>query len=520
MKNTNFAAIFILIFWGSTLLQAQQPSHNNQAILSNEVKRLNAIIPDFQVNENVGPFYASQRVPSITIDGCGNFVITWYDRRNGDSDIYAQRYSSDGNLVEKNFKVNDDQVNEYQNSPSIAIDDSGKFVIVWSDRRNGDYDIYAQRYSSDGRTLGINFKVSDDQENANQRYPIISIDDSSNFMIIWEDQRNGDYDIYAQHCSSNGIALNTNFKINDDQGNANQQSPSISRGDSGNFVITWQDERNGNLDIYAQRYSSNGNILGTNFKANDDQGSADQLSPAVSSDTNGNFIITWEDRRNVYSDTYAQRYLKDGAELGPNFMVNDKQGTTGRGYLPSISMEGSGNFVVAWIDYRHGDLDIYAQRYSSDGFAVGSNFKVTNTLDGKQFDPEVKLWNNRIYFTWSDTRVDSTGYDIWANVLDWENPVGIPNNLSPIPTEFILRQNYPNPFNSSTTISYSKPEPGNVILKIYNLLGNEIHKFENKFQDAGTYSINFNASDLPSGIYFYRIRIGEFWETKKFILQR
>ena len=90
-----------------------------------------------------------------------------------------------------------------------------------------------------------------------------------------------------------------------------------------------------------------------------------------------------------------------------------------------------------------------------------------------------------------------------------------------IPNKFILLKNYPNPFNPSTTISYSIPKSDFVILKIYNMVGREIQTLFSEFQYSGTYSINFDARNLSSGIYFYRLQVGkEFVETKKMLLMR
>lgn len=88
------------------------------------------------------------------------------------------------------------------------------------------------------------------------------------------------------------------------------------------------------------------------------------------------------------------------------------------------------------------------------------------------------------------------------------------------PTENILNQNYPNPFNPSTTISYSLPKVGFVQLKVYDLLGREVAILVNKEQVKGNYKINFDASHLTSGIYFYKLQTGNFIETKKLILLR
>ncbi len=91
------------------------------------------------------------------------------------------------------------------------------------------------------------------------------------------------------------------------------------------------------------------------------------------------------------------------------------------------------------------------------------------------------------------------------------------------PTKFELYQNYPNPFNPTTTIKYAIPSLGGVetqnlaSLRIYNILGEEIETLVNKRQAPGNYSVQFNASNLPSGVYFYKLQCGNFVSTKKMI---
>ncbi len=86
------------------------------------------------------------------------------------------------------------------------------------------------------------------------------------------------------------------------------------------------------------------------------------------------------------------------------------------------------------------------------------------------------------------------------------------------PYEFALVQNYPNPFNPSTVISYSVAKDGPVTLKVFNNIGQQVAELVNRNQTAGIYSINFNASSLSSGVYFYTLSSNEFTATKKFIL--
>ncbi|MFZ2864875.1 MAG: T9SS type A sorting domain-containing protein, partial [Ignavibacteriaceae bacterium] len=92
------------------------------------------------------------------------------------------------------------------------------------------------------------------------------------------------------------------------------------------------------------------------------------------------------------------------------------------------------------------------------------------------------------------------------------------NNL--IPGNFIVNQNYPNPFNPSTVISYSIPNEAFVTVKVYNVLGQEVATLLNDVQSAGVYRINFNASKLSSGIYFYSVKADNHSDVKKMILMK
>ena len=86
------------------------------------------------------------------------------------------------------------------------------------------------------------------------------------------------------------------------------------------------------------------------------------------------------------------------------------------------------------------------------------------------------------------------------------------------PENFLLYQNFPNPFNPLTTIKYAIPSISFVALAIYDILGNLVAELVHKEQSAGYYNINFDASSLPSGVYFYRLECGNYISTKKLIL--
>ncbi|NWF50250.1 MAG: family 10 glycosylhydrolase [Ignavibacteriaceae bacterium] len=125
---------------------------------------------------------------------------------------------------------------------------------------------------------------------------------------------------------------------------------------------------------------------------------------------------------------------------------------------------------------------------------------------------------NRIYH-WKIKAYNFFGSSPWSETWKFKTrtTVGVEDEYN-IPESYNLEQNYPNPFNPSTRIRFSIPESGLVKLKVYNLLGQEVTELFNGFMRAGTHSINFDASDFASGIYFYQLNVNNFTSTKKMIL--
>lgn len=117
-----------------------------------------------------------------------------------------------------------------------------------------------------------------------------------------------------------------------------------------------------------------------------------------------------------------------------------------------------------------------------------------------------------LFFSFNDYKLVPRKDDDFLGLSNAENQSGLPNSYS-------LTQNYPNPFNPSTRINFSLPVEENVSLKIYDILGREIRTLvNNELTSAGEYSINFDATDLPSGIYLYRLQAGKFSQVKKMML--
>ena len=104
-----------------------------------------------------------------------------------------------------------------------------------------------------------------------------------------------------------------------------------------------------------------------------------------------------------------------------------------------------------------------------------------------------------------------------ANVNGGSVLVGVTEKEN-FPLDFDLSQNYPNPFNPTTKIEYSLPSKEYVILKIYDIMGNEISVLVNEQKEAGKYQTNFDASALTSGVYIYSLQAGNFYQSHKMLL--
>ena len=128
------------------------------------------------------------------------------------------------------------------------------------------------------------------------------------------------------------------------------------------------------------------------------------------------------------------------------------------------------------------------------------------------------------YYSYTDKHVEDGvyGYKLIQVAFDGsEKAIGnIEVTVNNIPDEYALLQNYPNPFNPTTTISYQIPKGSYVSLKVYDLIGNEVADLVELNQEAGTYKVQFNAQNLPSGVYFYRLQAGKFVSVKKLILMK
>jgi hypothetical protein len=123
---------------------------------------------------------------------------------------------------------------------------------------------------------------------------------------------------------------------------------------------------------------------------------------------------------------------------------------------------------------------------------------------------------------WTVTQMSATPGWIWLDNLFFPSSAVLSSagETPTTPGSFTLDQNYPNPFNPSTTIRYGIPVRSRVVLTIFNTLGQEVARLQNGEQDPGVHEVKFEARNLPTGVYFYRLQAGSYIETRKLILLR
>jgi len=372
---------------------------------------------------------AVQDLPAVSIDSSDNYFFVWRDERTGQSRLYGQKYSI--NKVQQWPNDIAFTTSNNQSNARISTDLNNYSYITWQDDRNGNQDIYLQKYDQNGAEVWTGAKkVNTEASNIDQILPAVTAN-TSTIYIAWQDSRYDNLDIFAQKFNPAGTPLwPAEIKINSDSGSANQSNVTIISDSNNNLFLAWQDNRNGNNDIYAQKYDPTGQKLWTNdVKVNSDNGTANQNYPSLALDSSNNLYITWQDDRSGNNDIYAQKYDSNGNKIWDNDVkINTDSGSTNQSY-PSLAIANNNYLFFAWQDDRNGNNDIYAQKYDSNGNKIWDNdFKINTNLDNSdQKKPRVTTDSeNYSIFTWSDNR--NGNYDIYAaKFLDPGPITHIPN---------------------------------------------------------------------------------------------
>jgi hypothetical protein len=354
----------------------------------------------------------NQITPAIISDGAGGAIVEWQDNRVGNSEIYAQRVNGAGTVRWTANGVALTAAIGLQQYPRIVSDGASGAIITWQDNRTGDFGVYAQRLDASG---DIRWGTGGAVLAGSGGYPVIAPDGAGGAIVTFV----ANLDIYAQRVNAsgavqwaaNGVALCT--------ASYTQQEPQITSDGAGGAIVVWLDGRNGNLDIYAQRVNASGAIQWTTNGVAICTALDEQRYFQIISDGSGGAIVAWSDLRSASTyDVYVQRVDASGAVQWTTDGVAICT-AAGSQFYPAITSDGAGGAIVAWADYRSGTADIYAQRVDVSGAVqwTGDGVGIC-TATRNQYNPAITTdGSGGAIVTWWDSRINGNN-NIYAQRVD------------------------------------------------------------------------------------------------------
>jgi hypothetical protein len=353
------------------------------------------------------------------------FIIAWRDNKgSANFDLAARGFNIDGSQRISDFTVNPTTSGD-QFRLDIAASASGGFVVVYEDDRDGNefYEIYMRGFNSDGSQRFSDRKVNTDSS-GQQRDPAIAMAPDGSFVVVYEDDRdgNGINDIFMRGFNSDGSEHFSDRKVNSDS-SGRQHNPVVALDQNGDFVVAWQDDKDGNdfYEILMRGFNSNGSERFSDRTVNSNS-AGDQRLPAMAMAPNGEFTVAW-----VWFDqgVYARGFNPDGSERFADVQVYDNP--LGPGGLFTIfdldlAMAKDSGFAITWSTSNNlvvpNERDAFVAGYNGDGTPRFSRIPVSPNQNGLQTHADVAMNSlGEFIVTWQDDRdqnglsqVRATGY--------------------------------------------------------------------------------------------------------------
>jgi hypothetical protein len=387
---------------------------------------------------------------SIASDSNGNFVVVWNEdgARDGfQRGVYTQRFAANGNKLGGEILVNATAIAADQAYVSVAMNASGAFVVTWSNF-NTNWDVRAQIFDNTGAKVGGGIAVNTTTA-IDQKFSSVAMDNTGNFVVTWQsfDQENGPgantWGIYARRFDSTGAALTAEIFVNGNALRAGDQiSPSIAMNASnGNFVVVWSGDGTSAGDpsgIVGQQFTTTGIKTGGVFLVNTTTSGA-QVTPSVAMNTSGRFVVAWNDPANA-GDINARvyNYTAGAVPVAQTAVFAANSTTAGSQVAPSAAISAAGNVVITWTaDAQDGSGNgVYARHFNPAGVAFESEFRINTTTTNNQQYSSVALNGHNYVVSWSGEGVgDTSGVFVQrvttALVVDTANdPTGLGDTSS------------------------------------------------------------------------------------------
>ena len=410
MRTTLVVLLSILMLFSSCLIMIMP----NVSAIDEYKFSVNVKINDDTTTRDQGS-------PDIVVTSNGNIGVVWMDGRDDavKFDIYFSKSTDSGNtfgdaIENTDVKINDDTVEASQKSPAIA-EYNNDLYVVWTDSRNGFDHIWFAKSTNGGTSFNTNVKVDDATSTVNVGFPDIAVTSSGTVCVVWQDYRNGDnFDIYYAESTNGGVSFGASIRVDDTgSGLSEQKYPRIAVGDSGDKYIAWQDDRNGDYDIYFAHASATTptTSFDSNVLVDDDAGTNEQSRVTIDGDGTSNVYVAWRDKRSASNgDIYFAKSTNKGVSFGTNVRVDDASTSTPGQDFPDLKVDADGNINVVWKDMRTSrgsrvNQRIYYANSTDGGSSFNTNLRVDNEADSDKSDPKIAYrGNKRFYIAWEDQR--------------------------------------------------------------------------------------------------------------------
>lgn len=326
----------------------------------------------------------------------------------------ATAASEPGERLGAEFLVNT-STTLYQYGPEVAADADGDFVVVWESSDGANEGIFGQRYNANGTRRGSEFRI--DTSGGYVGAPKVGMTPDGAFVVTWARQVPGQpyFDILARRYSSSGLAQGG-------EASANGATPAdggihgLAAGVNGNFVVVWKTYYN--ADIQLRRYAASGALVGADMRVNSVVDGV-QTFPAIAVDKVGNFAVVWASQKASGYDIYGQRFSSDGDRLGEEFKVNST--TSGGQFEPKLAMNLSGEFIVTWAGSGASGDEIFVRRFSGSGMPAGTEFLANTFSVGNQQSSHLDMSEDgRAVVVWRSNGQDGSGYGVYGQRISPE----------------------------------------------------------------------------------------------------
>lgn len=302
---------------------------------------------------------ANQNAPAIAMTALGDFVVVWQSLVAHNFEIRARRFAASGAAQGGEIDVTE-TTGDAHGAPRVAMDAEGNFVVVWESSLHGSYEIRARRFAADGGPRGDEIAVNA-QTASSQRIPAVAMDKSGRFVVVWRSNVDGRFETRARRFTAAGVPQGDEFAVQPSL-RGDQLVPAVAMDADGDFVVAWESSLDGANTIRARRFSAQGNPQGDDFAvAWQPANVGDPFAPAVAMAADGGFAVAWHTRAAGDMEVRARAFTAGGTAQSPELAVDTR--TTGIQKSAAVAMNLHGDTVVAWHSDTTGSWEIAARRY-------------------------------------------------------------------------------------------------------------------------------------------------------------